>query len=175
MPPSPFVVELDTNQDQALSLAELKQAPKLLKTLDQNKDGKLTEDELRPQPPGQDARSGGRRGRPQAGGPREFGNLSERGERPEGEVQEDGRRGRPNRGGDSAMSIHPERMQEHAMEFDADKDGKLSVSELQAFIADFAKVHGGEQAGRPGRGENSQRRRPTGDGDASERPSRPSR
>ena len=40
----------------------------------------------------------------------------------------------------------------HAMEFDADKDGKLGKEELQKFIASFIERHGSQGAGGgPGR------------------------
>lgn len=46
------------------------------------------------------------------------------------------------------MTVSPDRMLTHALEFDADKDGKLSKDELQKFIDDFVKRHSG--AGGPG-------------------------
>ena len=48
-------------------------------------------------------------------------------------------------------------MLSHAMEFDADKDGKLSKDELKKFIDDFVQLHGGPEGpggpGGPGGGE----------------------
>ena len=63
-------------------------------------------------------------------------------------------------------------MMEHAMEFDADKDGKLSQDELLKFAEEFHKrhpgprgPHGGGPDG-PGRDEPNENERP-------ERPRRP--
>ena len=62
-------------------------------------------------------------------------------------------------------------MLEHAFEFDADKDGKLSKDELQKFIGDFMKHTPGSGGpsgeGGPGGG------RPNQGGERSERPRRP--
>jgi hypothetical protein len=44
-PPLPLMTALDTDHDGQLSPEEIKAAPGMLKTLDQNGDGKLTEDE----------------------------------------------------------------------------------------------------------------------------------
>ena len=41
-------------------------------------------------------------------------------------------------------------MVEHAMEFDADKDGKLSKQELQKFAEAFAQMHPPGGPGGPG-------------------------
>ena len=73
-------------------------------------------------------------------------------------------------------------MVEHAMEFDADKDGKLSRDELKKFAEDFARHHAGPPGG-PG-GEGGAGRGPNGpngpaggggsnEGQRSERPRRP--
>ncbi len=72
------------------------------------------------------------------------------------------------------------------MEFDADKDGKLSQDELKKFIADFIKQHpgpdGGGGEGRPGAGgprggaggpPNGGGGRPSEGGERPERPKRP--
>ncbi len=48
MPPNPVVSALDTDADGTISEKELAAAATSLKTLDKNKDGKLTQDELRP-------------------------------------------------------------------------------------------------------------------------------
>ena len=44
----PVMQALDADQDGELSAKEIENAVAALKTLDKNKDGKLTEDELRP-------------------------------------------------------------------------------------------------------------------------------
>ena len=82
------------------------------------------------------------------------------------------------------MGVNPERMLAHAMEFDADQDGKLSKDELQKFIADFVQRHpgpGGPEGGpgggvgRPGGGPRGGpgAGRPNEGGERPERPRRP--
>ena len=44
----PVMTALDADHDGALSADEIKNAPAALKKLDKNGDGKLTEDEVRP-------------------------------------------------------------------------------------------------------------------------------
>jgi hypothetical protein len=53
-PMPPLVAALDTNKDGVIDADEIVKASDSLKTLDKNKDGKLTLEELRPErPPGQ--------------------------------------------------------------------------------------------------------------------------
>ena len=66
-PPNPLMEALDTDHDGILSAEEIANAPASLKKLDQNGDGRLTEDELRPPPPG--GRGSPWRGQPGPGGP----------------------------------------------------------------------------------------------------------
>lgn len=183
-PPNPLALALDLDGDQTLSAEELKKAPLLLKKFDLNKDGRISEDEMRPQPPefgqlsdrqsrdGASGRPGGERGREetgQRGGPEGRGPGGPEGRGPGGPEG----RGQ----GGNTMQVHPERMQAHAMEFDKDKDGLLSADELKAFIADFAKVHGGDTSeqgrGRGDRGRGNNQAGNGGQGEASGRPSRP--
>ncbi len=51
-PPSPIIEALDVNKDGVIDADELAKAAESLKKLDKNGDGKLTEDEFRPQRPG---------------------------------------------------------------------------------------------------------------------------
>jgi hypothetical protein len=44
----PIFAALDTNRDNAIAADEIDNAPAALRTLDKNHDGKLTEDEVRP-------------------------------------------------------------------------------------------------------------------------------
>ena len=181
----PVMEVLDADHDGVISAAELKNATAALKTLDKNKDGKLTEDELRPQPgrgpeggrPGQGAP--GRNGQGGAGGrnpngPPAGGRGGDAGRPPEGRGPGAGGpggrggEGRGPEGADGPPPHNPERFLEHAMEFDADKDGKLSKEELLKFAEDMGRrppPEGGPPEGGPGNGE-----RPDEKG---ERPRRP--
>ena len=153
-PSMPIIEVLDADHDHVISANELKNATASLLTLDKNNDGKLTENEFAPQP-------GGPAGRGQAGGRAAGGN----GRRP----QQGGQGGGPDGGPPAPNS---ERMFEHAMEFDANKDGKLSKTELRKFVEDFEKHHagpGGPEGERPdGPGNGS-----PDDGAKPERPKRP--
>ena len=55
---SPAFQALDTDHDGVISAAELEKAATSLKSLDKNGDGKLTEDEVRPQMEGRGGRGG---------------------------------------------------------------------------------------------------------------------
>ena len=50
-PPPPIVAVLDANHDGVIDASEIANASKALLKLDKNGDGKLTQDELRPQRP----------------------------------------------------------------------------------------------------------------------------
>ena len=64
---SPIIEALDLNKDGVIDAEELAKASESLKKLDKNGDGKITEDEYRPQRPGG---PGGQGGRPDGqGGP----------------------------------------------------------------------------------------------------------
>ena len=62
---SPIIAALDTNKDGTIDASEIEKAPKSLLKLDKNGDGKLTEDEYRPKPPG--GGPGGGKGGPGGG------------------------------------------------------------------------------------------------------------
>lgn len=51
-PPPPLIAALDANHDGIIDAQEIDNAPAALRTLDKNKDGKLTPDEYRPRHPG---------------------------------------------------------------------------------------------------------------------------
>jgi len=66
----PLFKALDANGDGVIDAKEIANAPAALKTLDKNKDGKLTSDELRPNfGPGRPGGPGGPPGGPGAGKP----------------------------------------------------------------------------------------------------------
>jgi len=113
---------LDTNRDGQLSESEIKNAPKALRTLDRNDDGKLTRDEIRP--------SSARRGGP--GGPPR--GESDRG-RPDRERSERDRDGRSDRGGSRAnrggpAPANPKQFVKRLMSHDKNDDGRLSKDEV---------------------------------------------
>lgn len=186
-PPNPVIDVLDSDHDHVISADELKKASETLAKLDKNKDGKLTEDEFRPM------RRGGEGGRgpdgPPPGGPRGEGRPPQGrgpgGEGPEGRGPEGRGPGGPGGPDGPPMGPDPKRMVEHAMEFDTDKDGKLSKAELLKFAEDFASHHpgpggpGGPGGGGPGnrRGPGGRPMGPGGEGrpneGAPERPKRP--
>jgi hypothetical protein len=58
-PVPPIIAALDLNKDGAIDADEISKAAKSLKTLDKNHDGKLTDDEYRPKPPGGGPPGGG--------------------------------------------------------------------------------------------------------------------
>jgi hypothetical protein len=165
-PPSPIVEVLDADHDHVISADELKKASEMLAKLDKNKDGKLTEDEFRPMRRG---REGGGPEGPPPGGPRGEGRPPQGrgpgGERPEGRGPEGRGPGGPDGPDGPPMGPDPKRMVEHAMEFDADKDGKLSKAELLKFAEDFASHHPGPGGPRgPGGGGRGPGGRPMGPG-----------
>jgi hypothetical protein len=58
----PVSQALDTDRNGELSAKEIEEAPQILQTLDRNKDGQLTPDEIRPRFPGASGGPGGGRG-----------------------------------------------------------------------------------------------------------------
>lgn len=179
-PPSPVVEALDTDGDQVISAEELKNASASLAKLDMNKDGKLTDEEFRPRPPegrGPGGPNGPRGGRGDQPGGR--GAADQSGARGRSGDRGPGNRGPEGRGPEARGPEGPggppnhERFLEHAMEFDADKDGKLNREELTQFAKSMAERRGGpggppDGQGGPGRGPGD---RP--EGDRPERPRRP--
>lgn len=168
--PMPIIDALDADHDGVISADELRNATDALSTLDKNKDGKLTDDEIRPHG-GRPAEGGrdrerigrnrdvdGRRpdhdtdgqGAPSGRGPgRGDGGPKDQGDRPDGPQ------------GDEGPPVDLERMLNHAMEFDADQDQKLSRDELKKFLDDFTKHHRGPGGPRSGAGPGG--RGPRGD------------
>lgn len=67
-PPPPIILALDANHDGIIDASEIANAVAVLKTLDKNGDGKLTQDELRPPRP-DGTPDGGPAGGPPDGGP----------------------------------------------------------------------------------------------------------
>jgi Ca2+-binding EF-hand superfamily protein len=136
----PLMQALDTNNDARISAQEIENAAAALKTLDKNKDGQLTEDELRPaMGAGMGAGMRGGQGRPN---PQEMATRLLAGDK----------------NGDGKLSKDelPERMQNRLERADTDKDGALSMAELTAFLEQQQAVR---PQGGPGPGEGSGERR----------------
>ena len=105
-------------------------------------------------------------------------------ERPGGGREGQGPGGREGRmgpgGGGPGGPPSPERFIEHAMEFDADGDGKLDRDELTKFAGEIQRMRGGPGGGRggPGGGPGGRGPGPGGPGGpegGGERPQRPQR
>ena len=168
-PPMPVIEVLDADHDHVISADELKNATASLLTLDKNNDGRLTENEFGPEG-GRPGAGRGQGGPP--GGGRSADGPTRRG--PPGGQGGPGGRGRgggPGNGPDQGPPPppSPERMVEHAMEFDADNDGKLSPDELKKFAEEIGRHHGGPP---PRRGDGPDDGGPN-DNEAPQRPRRP--
>lgn len=120
---------IDADGDHVISAREIMNAAVALKTLDRNRDGQLTSEEVHAGE-GRPAQRGGREG--QAGG------------RPGGPPPQGGAGGPGGPGGPPTV----EKFMEHAMTFDADKDGKLNQAELRKMAAAVVKEM--SQHGPPG-------------------------
>ena len=142
------LMALDTDGDHEISAAEIKNAVAALLKLDSNGDGKLNDKDL----------AGGQRGE----------RAGQQGGRPQGPRPEKGGADSPRHQGPGGPP-EPEQMVDHAMEFDADKDGKLDKSELLKFAEQLGPPPGGPGGG-PHEQEGGQ-----GGSDGQQRPGRPSR
>lgn len=141
-----ILAALNTDGDTVISAAELDNVVAALKKLDKNGDGKLTEDELRPN------FEGGRGPGGPGGGPAN--NLSDETIKTLMEFD---------RNGDGKLSKEelPERMQGLLARGDADKDGFLTKEELKK----MAEAQSSAGSGRPGEGRMGERGgRPEGPG-----------
>ncbi len=188
--PNPIVAALDTDGDLVISVEEIAAAAKSLLKLDKNADGKLTEDEFRPVGAGNMGPAGPRGEGPRGEGLRGEGRRGPGSEGPQGRgpgfdgpsggfAPGDGPRGP--RGPEQGPPPHdPNRFVDHAMEFDADNDGKLSREELMKFASELPPPPAPPGMGGP-EGRNDGRRGPRGEGGPgqgrpeSDRPVRPAR
>jgi hypothetical protein len=158
-PPMPLIDALDADHDHVISAAEIKNSSAALLTLDKNNDGRLSESEFGPA----GGMGGGRGPNGPQGGGRGGGNTRRPGPGAQGGLGGQGGRGQGGRPEEGPPS--PERIVAHAMEFDANNDGKLSKVELMKFAEEFGKHHPGPGENGTGPGAN--------DADGSQRPKRP--
>jgi hypothetical protein len=114
-PPNPLFLAIDLDGDGELSAKEVAAASKSIAKLDRNKDGIISEDEVRPPPP-----PGRRRGR---GGPAE----GPDGPPPPGEG--------PPGGGPGGRGSDAQAMVDSVMRFDKNGDGKVTAKELPERMA----------------------------------------
>jgi Ca2+-binding EF-hand superfamily protein len=137
----PASIALDADGNGVISAEEIRQSSAALKKLDKNDDGKLTEDELRPNfGPGGPGGPGGRGERGGPGGP------------PQEDLTETLMAFDRNGDGKLTKSEVPERMQNLFARADANQDGVLTKEELQK-LASAQKVPGESvMGGRPGEG-----------------------
>jgi EF hand len=120
-PPNPLFIAIDTDGDGELSAKEVAKAPESIAKLDRNKDGIITEDEVRPPPP-----PGGRRG-PGPGGPPGAAGRPEDAKALVDSVM------RFDKNGDGKITAAelPDRMARMLEEGDTNKDGALQRSEVE--------------------------------------------
>jgi Ca2+-binding EF-hand superfamily protein len=151
----PVMAALDADEDGDISSEEIANATAALKTLDKNKDGKLTEDELRPNfgGPGGPGFGGPGFGGPGFGGPGfggpGFGGPGFGGD-PEAMIAETMRLDK-NDDGKLDRSELGERRQGLMARADADKDGFVTKDELTKAMTQRGG-RGGFGGGRPGEG-----------------------
>jgi EF hand domain-containing protein len=165
----PIMQALDADGDGELSEKEIENAAVALKSLDKDKNGKVSAEELRPNfgnfgrprgearpdAEGRDAPREGRR--PDA----EDGAAARDGRRPAEAGAPADREGRGPGGGRGGFGPpNPEDFANRALEFDADKDGKLSKEELVKMGEQFGRGFGGGRPGAPPRPRDGEPRRP---------------
>jgi Ca2+-binding EF-hand superfamily protein len=146
-PPPPLIAALDVNRDGMLDEQEIAGASAALLKLDQNGDGKLTLDELRPPPPdGKDGPEGrgpeqgrpGRGPRPGGGDQQGAGGGGDQGRRGDRQGPPVGEAGlRRNRGEDGPPPLHPPPL---IAALDANRDGVIDEEEIAGASAALKKL-----------------------------------
>ena len=144
-PPSPLMDALDTDKDGELSAEEIANAATALKTLDKDGNGKLTEDELRPQ----FGEGGPGEGGPGRGGPGGFGQDGESNSVAKEMVK---RMLAFDKDGDGMLSRDeiPRRMLALLARADTNQDGYLSEEELLVLAEQQTSRNQQQQRGRRG-------------------------
>lgn len=151
---TPVFLALDADGDGTLSAAEIANAPRMLKTLDKNGDGQLTEEEVRPM-------RGGREGGRREAGPREGGREDGPGETAPPSADDLVKNLMAfDKNGDGKLTRDelPERMQGLFDRADTDKDGILTVDEIRKIAQlQAAPAQRGRREGERGEGERGPR------------------
>jgi len=141
---TPAFQALDADKNGVIAAVELANAPAALKSLDKNGDGKLTEDEVRPQMGGRGGR-GGEPGETQGPTPDELVNTLMAFDK--------------NGDGQLTRDELPERMHGLFDRADTDKNGVLTTEEIRKVAQATAMPAGSGSEGRQGRGEREAGRR----------------
>ena len=150
----------DSNKDGNLDSDELPDRMRIvLARHDENKNGSLEKAEIEKMIASRHQERGGQGGRGRGG--------------PEARGGPEGHGGPGGRGGDRGGPPGPEQLVTDAMEFDADKDGKLSKAELTKFAEEFASRGPGGRGRGPGGDRGGFGGRVGGAGDRPQRPARP--
>ncbi len=164
------LMALDKNQDGKLAKDEVEgRMQAIFERADADHDGFATKEEIEKIASAAPEGDGPRRGGPGEGGPGEGGRGPGEGGRGQGGGPGEGGRGPgggPGEGGRGPGGFggppNPEQFINHAFEFDADKDGKLSKEELTKMLSESGPMGGGRGPERTG-----------GEGGAGRRPNRP--
>tara|TARA_R110002111_G_scaffold177322_1_gene243393 strand:+ start:26971 stop:27642 length:672 start_codon:yes stop_codon:yes gene_type:complete len=150
----PIFVVLDANKDGEISKEEMENATVALQTLDKDKNGKLTEDELRPE-------FGGRDGGRGPGGPGGFGRRDGDGG---GDFVERMMVNDKNKDGKLTKEELPERMQAMFDRIDTNKDKEIDKAELTKMAEQFnSRSRGGRDRGNRDSDNKDRPKRPESD------------
>jgi Ca2+-binding EF-hand superfamily protein len=163
----PVLAALDADKNGVISKSEIKNAAAALRKLDKNGDGELDAEEMRPsRSEGGRSRGGSRGGGPEGGPEGERGERGERGGRSSGAGDMMDRLMSQDKNKDGKLSKDEvdERMLPLFDRLDANSDGSIDKSEIEAAAARM----GGSRGGRGGPGG------PDGNQGGGQRPQRPS-
>lgn len=153
----PIIVVLDVNKDGEISKEEMENATAALQKLDKDKNGKLTEEELRPDFSAFGRRGGGPGG-PGGFGRRDGGDGDRGGNRGGGDFVERMLKNDKNKDGKLTKDELPERMQPMFDRIDTNKDKEVDKAELTKMSEQFNSRN--RSGGRNRGGRDSDKDRP---------------